>query len=345
MRSWLGGWIAVMGLMATPAHADKRCTVGATKSVPFFVDVTPKGAARIALYVRDQRVTLTPAVEAPARVHLTGALELDAVAAPDRLPLRIATDTDAYNAMVHLARDTGGVPGGIVLHKVVRGSYAEVDVRVGDVKIAGLLLPCSALTLDAVAPPEMSGGETGDEDRFVAKTNVLHLRAFPNRGSQIDLELGQPDAIEFRRVEAQGRWWRISHVWLDGTSLDGWVQADALAPAKHGALHDSPGYEPPTSTPCTRAPKARDNERLARATIAAGTKVFAGRDVGEWATVRTTEPVTVRYLARDEWMELVTVPGLASASECPEGSTVLEDAWVPRAAVHLLDATEGVKTP
>jgi hypothetical protein len=44
----------------------------------------------------------------------------------------------------------------------------------------------------------------------------------------------------------------------------------------------------------------------------------------------------VRYTPGERWVELVGVPGFATADEC-EAGTVLDEAWVPRAAVKLPD--------
>jgi hypothetical protein len=240
--------------------------------------------------------------------------------------------------MIHLARDVGGTPGAIAIRRVVLGDQVETDITLGGMRLRGVLLPCAALTLDEVAAAEMSAGSRDDsEERVVARGRLLHLRGYPGRGSQIDMEFDeQPDAIEFLRTDTDGPWWRVSHVWLDGTSVDGWVHRDELMPKKGGVLHDSPGFEPPTPVSCSREPRARNNEQLARGTVTPGTRVYAARGIGPWATVKTLEPVTLRYLSHDDWMEIVSVPGLVSAAECPEKSTVLEDAWVPRSAVKLL---------
>jgi hypothetical protein len=44
----------------------------------------------------------------------------------------------------------------------------------------------------------------------------------------------------------------------------------------------------------------------------------------------------VRYTPGERWVELVGVPGFATADEC-ETATVLDEAWVPRTAVKLSD--------
>jgi hypothetical protein len=334
------GCVVAVGLFTRTALADKRCAIEGKKPTAFLVDVTPAGAARISVYVSDAQVTVFPqSVDAPPRVHVRGALEFDATVPPERLPLRTLDGVDAINANVHLARDLGGFAGGIVLRKA-RGGQVEADVALGEVKLRGLLLRCQALTLDEVKPAELrrEHDEDGGE-RFVSRNKTLRLRGYPNRGSQIDIELGaRLDAIDFRHTQTEGAWWRISHAWPDGTSLDGWVQKADLEPHRRGALHDDHGFEPPVPIGCKRAPVARGSERIGKATIAPGTKVYAARDTSPWATTRITEPVSVRYLPRDEWAEIVTVPGLVGGAECPQRSTALDDAWVPRAAIKLVDA-------
>jgi hypothetical protein len=70
------------------------------------------------------------------------------------------------------------------------------------------------------------------------------------------------------------------------------------------------------------------------ATVAAGTQVYAERLIGPWATVKSDAKLSVRYRPGDEWVEILQVPGIASASECAT-STVLEEAWVQRKTVQL----------
>ena len=57
--------------------------------------------------------------------------------------------------------------------------------------------------------------------------------------------------------------------------------------------------------------------------------------ISAWGTLKTAEPLTVRWLPKDDWVSIVGVPGIVSAGECPDNSTVLDEAWVPRQAVQL----------
>ncbi len=91
---------------------------------------------------------------------------------------------------------------------------------------------------------------------------------------------------------------------------------------------------------CARDVVTRAGARVRPARVTPGTSVYAARYLGPWATARGGQ-VTVRAGAKDDWVEIVSVAGIVSAGECAENSTVLDDAWVPRAAVQLLDEPDG----
>src|SRR5262249_43231646 len=103
-----------------------------------------------------------------------------------------------------------------------------------------------------------------------------------------------------------------------------------------GPLHERLGdVVAPAAATCTRAPTTRGAERIVTAPVEVGATVYAARYLGAWAEVVAAAGLQVRVRPKDDWVEIVTVPGVASLDECP-AATALLDAWIPRAAVKLL---------
>jgi hypothetical protein len=331
--------LAVTLLGASAAQArDRSCTLESHAHDPFFVDVTPRGTAPIRVRVSDLPVSVQlPELEAVAHVEVHGALVFQGTVEPGRLPLRIKHAVDATNGMVRLAAATEGL--------TVRGHgrLVEADVVLGSVRLRGLYLPCEALTLDPVPRPEL-GPTDENRDLWMAATSTLHFRSEPGAGTQLAVELqGDLAALDLHPSEHRGGWIRVSSHWLDGTTLVGWVAQKELRrpPARGGEIDEM--ALPDTAGPrCSRTLAERPGEHIAPAMVAAGTTVYATRYLGAWATVPKAQTLTVRYRGHDDWVELVEVPGLAGAADCPEHSTVLDDAWIPRQAIQLLPpSTDG----
>ncbi len=325
-------WVAVGMTVAANAQArEKGCTVEGKPVEPFIVDVTPKGPSALTLHIRvgDTPVSVRPELtDQPAHVEVQGALAFEGSAA--RVPYRIRRNLDV-NGILDLPVGTGGLS----IHRFLRGKLVDAQLTIGDVEIRGLVLPCDALGIVGPPAPEPPASEEELGERVTPAERILHVQQRPGSGAKAVLELkGAPGELELRIIESEGRFHRVSTHWLDGTVLTGWVAKEELRPAGPARAElELPPPAPPACTPVT-TPKSQARSRIVVATIAPGTQVFSSRYVGPWAKVRLGEGITIRYRQKDDWVELVRVPGIATESECP-GDTLLDDAWVPRAAVKL----------
>ncbi|HZS37198.1 MAG TPA: hypothetical protein VFF06_10235 [Polyangia bacterium] len=312
---------------SAPALAkDKTCVVEGRAVEPFTVEVAARRGPVLKLRVEKVAAVAHPPEEpGPARVEIHGALDFEASAPWDQVPYTPSRFVDATNGMVRLA------PGVEGLAVRARGKWAEADVTLGGVRLRGVILPCDALTLDAVARPELESAPR-DENAWNPSGKLLRFRSGPGSGATLDVEVAAPADLELRRTEKSGAWARVSSHWLDGTTLTGWVKQSDLTRASPRA--NELGDLPPAPQPCKREPELGPGMKLAQAIVAAGTLVKADR-LFEWATVRAGDKLTVRYRPQDSWVEIVGVAGITTLGECPEHSTVLDEAWVPRGAVQL----------
>jgi hypothetical protein len=323
-------------LTAGVASARGTCVVEGKHVAPIVIDVAPREATAFKLRVEGVPVQVeTGGLEQPAVAHVRGALSFDGTVAAAEIPARTRRAVDALNGMVHLAQATEK----LTLHGNVRGKVVDADVRVGGVELRGLTLPCDALTLDEVPSPKPSMDDDGSA-RFVPATKRLQFRGAPGgRGAAMEVAVEDPSALELKRVEEQGGWVRVTSRWADGTTLAGWVKRDELKPA--GLRHERIGELSPVAAPvlggggaCDEKPRTGANEKLATVNVPAGTQIFAARYLGQWARVVDGSKLQVRYRPKDDWVEIVTAPGIASVTRCATNQ-VLEDAWIPRTAAKL----------
>jgi hypothetical protein len=326
---------AAVAWAALPARADKGCTVAGKAVDGFAVEAQAKGGPAIKLWLHGVPAVAHPpdrlSPDKTARIEVRGVLAFDALAPVERVPYKTARTVDAPNGMLHLA---AGVEG-FTLH--ARGSkWAEGDLKLGAIVLRGVIVPCDALTLDAVKSPDAQPPDAAAA--WQAAARVLHFRAGPGSGTSLDVDVGDElGALELSQVERRAGWTRVTARWPEGTTLTGWVKdAELRKPRRSGALSDA--FTPPEHCE-PRAPAATPGAQLVSATIAPGTAVSADR-LFAWATVRVAEPVTVRVKPGDSWAELVSVPGVATNDAGAACSTALDDAWVPRAAVQLPAAAQ-----
>jgi hypothetical protein len=322
-------WVLWSG--AALAKGGGRCVVEGKKIDPVTLDVAPKEAAPFKVRAAAVPAAATPQPAGqPARVEVRAPLAFEGTAAPDQVPWKTAREVQAMSGMLRLPRATD-----LVLYATAFARIVDAEVKLGPVHIRGFTLPCKDLTLDAVeqAPATETSGDSGAS--FVAAVKQLHFHHEAGSGPQLEVLLGDDlTALELRRIESSGAWTRVSSHWADGTTLVGWVKREELKPAP--PRHEQLGEPFLPASSCTReVPPARPGERVSSAKVTVGTPVHAARYVGPWATVKTADPVTVRWRPKDDWVAIVSVPGLASAGECPEHSLVLDDAWVTRQAVQL----------
>ena len=319
----LGTAIAITVLYGGVAHARGTCTIETKKSPPIVIEVAPKEASPFKLRVEGVALSIEPGgLETPATVRVKGALAFEARLGNDAIPARLKRGVDDLSGMVHLAQATEK----LTLHANVRAKVVDASVKLPGVELRGLTLPCDALTLDDVAAPKISLEDAG-EQRFVAKGTTLHFRTSPGKGAAVEVAVDDPGALELKRVEQQGDWMRVTSRWPDGTMLHGWVKREELT--EEGAHHERIGDMVPLSAgeaPACEPPRVAANERIVAAPVAPGTQVFAARYLGPWAKVVDGAKLELRVRPKDDWVEIVAVPGIACA---------VDDAWIPRAAARL----------
>ena len=328
----LGMAIAISLLCGGVAQARGTCAIDAKKAPPLVVEVAPKEASPFKLRIEGMPITIEPGgLETPATVRVRGALAFEARLANAEVPARIRRAVDDLSGMVHLAQATEK----LTLHANVRAKVIDAVVKLPGVELRGLVLPCDALTLDEVAPPKLSLEDAGEE-RFVAKGSTLHFRsAAGGKGAAVEIAVEDPSALELKRVEEQAGWMRVTTRWADGTTLHGWVKRDELV--EEGAHHERIGDVTPLSAQgnCTgELPRTAANERIVAAVVAPGTQVFAARYLGAWAKVVDGSRLQVRFRPKDDWVEIVAAPGIATASGCAN-ATAINDAWIQRSAAKL----------
>jgi len=321
----LGTAIAISLVCGGVAQARGTCTLDTRKSAPLVVEVAPKEVTPFKLRVADVPLSIEPGgLETPATVRVRGALVFEARLGNGDIPARTKRAVDDLSGMVHLAPATEK----LTLHANVRAKLVDASVKLPGVELRGLVLPCDALTLDDVAAPKLSLEDAG-EARFVAKGTTLHFRsAAGGKGAAIEVGVEDPSALELKRVEEQGGWMRVTTRWADGTTLHGLVKRDELV--EEGTRHERIGDMVPPGAgeaPCD-PPRLGANERIIAAPVANGTQVFAARYLGTWAKLADGSKVQLRVRAKDDWVEIVSVPGVACS---------LGDAWIPRAAAKISD--------
>jgi hypothetical protein len=329
----LGMAIAICVASSAVAHARGTCAIDSKKAPPLVVEVVPKEASPFKLRIEGVPVSIEPGgLETPATVRVRGALGFEARLGNGDIPARLRRGVDDLSGMVHLAQARER----LTLHANVRARLVDASVRLSGIELRGLVLPCDALTLDEVAEPKLSLEDSG-EARLVAKGTLLHFRSAPGgRGAAIEVAVDDPSALELKRVEEQAGWVRVTTRWPDGTTLHGWVKRDELV--EEGAHHERIGDAPPSAGGDASAcapPRLAANETLIAAPVATGTQVFAARYLGPWAKVVDGSKLQLRVRAKDDWVEIVRVPGIACA---------LEDGWIPRSAARL-PADGAVATP
>ena len=327
----LGTAIAICLLCGGVARARGTCAVESKKAPPLVVEVAPKGASPFKLRIEGMPISVEPGgLETAATVRVRGALAFEARLPNAEVPARIRHAVDDLSGMVHLAQATEK----LTLHANVRSKVVDAVVKLPGVELRGLVLPCDALTLDEVASPKLSLEDAGEE-RFVARGTTLHWRSAPGgKGAAIEVAVEDPSALELKRVEEQAGWMRVTTRWADGTTLHGWVKGDELVAA--GAHHERIGDVPPlASSACSgEPPRTAANERVVSAVVAPGTQVFAARYLGAWGKVVDGSKLQVRFRPKDDWVEIVGAPGIATASGCAS-ATAIDDAWIPRSAARL----------
>jgi hypothetical protein len=299
------------------------CVVEGKAVDPFVVDVRSKGGPDVNVRVRDVAATVHLPESGPATVEVQGPLAFSGITPTEKLPLKPKTRLDAANGMLRLAGGVGRVWG----HG--KGRWLEGDATLEGLRFRNVRFPCDGLTLDPVALPSTPLAEP-EEDVWVPTQKTLKLRFGAGTGPTMEIEVPDPNDLELHPLDRSGGWMRVSRRFRDGSYLNGWVAvADLKRP---DAREDLTDLTPPAHT-CSRTPEAKPGTQLQKAVVSAGTEVFFDR-LFTWATVRGGDALTVRWVPGEHWVELVGVPGVATADDCENGEA-LDEAWVPRASVKL----------
>ncbi len=336
---------AVCAFSVSAAAKEKVCAIESAQPEPFVVDVAAQGGPTVKVYVQKIPVVIHPPVAAdePTKIEVRGALAFDGTAPALKIPIKPKSFVDASNGMVRLAPGTEG------LAVRVRGKWAIADVTLGDVKLRELFLPCEVLTADAVTRTEPQLAHDSDEDVWVAAQKILHLRHDAGSGPTLEVELlGDLQSLDLHPTEHRGAWIRVRSRWPDGTTLTGWANVKELArPKPRGhELGDVYFAAQQKAAACEAAPAANASApeagvQLVEAKLAPGTPVLADR-LFQWATARGGDVLKIKLRERDSWAQIVGAAGVGDVvTDCPEKSTVLGDAWVPRVSVQLPSAPDG----
>jgi len=319
--------IAGVLIAAGAVASAKQCVVEGKSVEPFPVTVAPKGGLALSLKVRAVEATAKIGEAAgPATVEVRGELGFSGVTPTDKLPLKWKSTVDSANGMLRLA---AGAIAALDVH--AKGRWVEGDLVLDGIRFRGVTFPCDGLTLDAVnaAPANVEP----DEDTFVAKGKLLKLRAAASSGPFMEVALPEPTSISWHRVEHAGSMVRIAAKLRDGTYVTGWLKPSELTRPPPAPATGELGDVPIPSQACAKPAQATAGTQIVDAAVDANTTVMYDR-LFQWATVRAGGTYRVRVPATGQWAELVGVPGVATASDC-DADTVLDEAWIPRSAVHL----------
>jgi len=330
MRVFVG--LCVLAATSGATAKERLCVVEGRAVEPFFVSVISTGGPTLKVRVQGVAATVKlPEKPGPAAVEVRGSLLFAGTTPVEKLPLKPKEAVDASNGLVRLGAGAG------LLEVHTRRKWVEGDLVLSGVRFKNLLFPCEGLTLDPVAATSDAAPADVADEGWIARGKKLTLRSDPGAGITMEVVLEDPNDLELHSIEHSGAWLRVSSRFPDGSSVTGWAKASELVrPARRGESGDLP----PVAASCTRVPTAKPGTQLATATVTAGTPVSFDR-LFPWATVRGTDPLTVRYTPGESWVELVGVPGLAGTEECPDNGTTLDEAWVPRTTVQLPAAAAG----
>jgi hypothetical protein len=312
----------------------RPCVIEGKAVEPFTVTVAPKGGLALSLRLKGVEAKATVAeADAPATVDVKGGLVFSGVTPTEKLPIKWSKTVDSANGMLRLPAGTGA---SLAVH--TKGRWLEGDLTDDGIRFRGVAFACEGATLDAVSAA--GGAAEPEEDAWIAKDKTVKLRAEASKGPYMEIVMPDATAISWHRVDHAGAMVRVAAKLRDGTYVTGWLKpADLKRPAAApagGELGDVPIVQQ-----CGKGPMARPGTQLVTASIDASAPVMYDR-LFQWATLKATGSFTVRLGAANQWAELVAVPGISTATDC-EGDTALDEAWVPKSAVHLTVPDAGAK--
>jgi hypothetical protein len=342
--SALGVLAAAVLSWAAPAFAQaKPCVVRGVADMADLQVAPADGVApfAVSVYASLLEVTASPAgASVPVRVE--GTLDFEGLAPPASIPWSIARPVAAADGVVSLASDSRL----LAVHAAGAGVVADVEVPGG--KLAGLPLPCDALTVKtrngSSWPVRYEATKEGDGTFWTPKDGTLTLSSGAGTGAQVRVVLPSPDPadagagdggtastpserIAFVRLATQGAWTRITTPDAGPTQITGWVPSASLRPVPSVPQF---GWSSGGGSWCGGPSRRGDDLYVGDAFLPASTPVYAQPGSGRWGTLRSAVGVTVDWRRGEAWVAVLAAPGMACIGD---GKVVR--AWVERSAIRL----------
>lgn len=289
------------------------------------IRVHVSGHANLALELTDLEVVArfgrTTKVETLGPLHVSGAAV--------QLPLTLAKPVVADAGRITLST------GVLVLRARASGDRLRLTVAIAPrssigARISPVLVACADVRLGAAAKPATKVGPDSAVAWF-SRPRLLELRDRPEGDRRTNVRANERLALPLEEVERRRDWVHVRAAWTDGSAVAGWAPRAQLSPAPSGLLGWGSYGEIGTFS-CTRSSApARANGYVGPATLRAGAGLHVAPARGRWAEAREDVAVQVEIadMNRDEWVQVVVIPGVA------ESCGRLDHAWVPRDQVVL----------
>lgn len=281
--------------------------------------VTVATPARFSLELRGVSATEELTARAPHRVVAHGTLRF--VATGD-LPVALSRATVTGHGMVELA------PNVTISRVRASGPDAVASVDLGDVRLHSLRLPCESLVLGTRGSSAYAmDRDRGDWTFWISASRRLRLQAGPGRGPIIEAWLPVREFVMLTRMARSGEWSRVRWSTGTGSSLEGWVPQQDLAPVPPG---DRAGYRVGRGTMgCRGGTPGGPRVYVGPARVRYDAPVRDRPGGVAWATTDTAEPVEVAHWEGEPWVQLRRVPDFA------ETCNTLSHAWLALDDVEL----------
>jgi hypothetical protein len=322
--------LAAAGPALTAFVWASPCQVRGRSVVVSQVTIAPAGSSqRFTLGLSGVAAAVTPAGAQPrSRLEVAGALAFSAQVATPDIPYRIAAPLPAADGVLRLSPELA------VSTVTTNAAGLHIDVELAQGVVAQAVpVSCAALTLDPKPPAPSLPASTGTAAKagprrvLLARGDTLALYARPGLAPALRVALSAPVNLPLPLVDEQGDWLQVAAPLAGDGLLRGWVPARAVRPQRPSDVEFAVGRSFPLEPLELSGFGQGTNVRTGPARIALGTRVYAERGQGAWATVKTREPLPVRQVAGDDWAAILRVPGLRHSGD-------LIVAWVPVAAVR-----------
>jgi hypothetical protein len=315
-----------LGLMmdlAVVAMGGGECAVESGRGVAT-AHVVPEGVAPFDLYLNGLPFTALPGPRAgAARFQVRGVIRFSATGSD--LRFAVAKPIEVADGMVHLVAGQEVYEG--------RAAGAALDGQVAleeNVHLEGAKVPCAALTLDEVEPPEGAAKEhKGDGTSWLPRRKRVMFHERPGAGAEVALVMADfSSGVSFDRSAARPGWMRLRYANWRGASIEGWVAErdvrpmDGLSMTGSGSSHCcGMGLRGGVSSDTYVGPVQ----------VVAGSVVLAEPGRGRWAEVPAEVELQVRHERGEKWVKIEEIPGIGGPCD-----RSMEHAWV---------ALESVKFP